>query len=155
MTDGRRSAQRVRWRYAAVVPVLLVALAACSGGPSVQERSRTEVRAKVTAAQGRFEQVLRTPGDSYADRARSAVGDDQFPVTLVTEAREQSGMVEVVAIVTAKTTSTKHGYAEDYAARACIRLSARPGADATATVADVNCPDVRTAEPADETISVA
>ncbi len=155
MTDGRRTAQRVRWRYAAVVPVILGAVAACSGGPSVQERSRTEVRSKVTAAQGRFDQVLRTPADSLADRAKAAVGDDQFPVTLVTEAREQSGLVEVVAIVTAKTTSTKHGYAEDFVARACIRLSARPGPDATATVADVNCPEARTAEPADETIKVA
>lgn len=158
MTDARRASQRPRWRRAAVVAFLVPVAAACAGGPTVQERSRAEVRSKVAAAQGRFEQVLRTPSStigSYPDRARAAVGDDQFPVTVVTDALQESGHVEVVAVVTAKTISTAQGYYEDFTARACIRLTATPGPDARATVTDTNCPPVTTAEPADETIKVA
>jgi hypothetical protein len=137
----------------------IVALASCSDGPSLQERSTEEVRSKVVAARERFERVLRAPAaapTTYPVRAKAAVGDDQFPVTIVASSGQSgSGVVEVVAIVTAKAISTVNGYYKDFTVRACVRFDGTPGPTAAATVSDVTCPEIRTAEPADETILVS
>jgi hypothetical protein len=137
----------------------MVALASCSDGPSLQERSTEEVRSKVVAARERFERVLRSPAvatTNYPMRAKAAVGDDRYPVTIVASSGQgSSGVIEVVAIVTARAISTANGYYEDFTVRTCVRFDGTPGPTAAATVSDVTCPEIRTAEPADETILVS
>jgi hypothetical protein len=160
MNRTRYAVQRPGLAWVATAAAIVIALSGCTGGPSLQEQAIGEVRAKAAAARGRFEQALHSPllvpGTTFPLQAKEAVGNDQVPVTVVVSSVQNgSGAVVVVAVVTARAEGTSSGYYAAYRARACVRFEGIPGPTAAATVSDVTCPEIRTAEPADETILVS